>query len=192
MVLLVKKEDVKMNKQWIVKPMVFLAVVSLMMATPLAYGYHGTGEGKQGRSGRFDFERDGGPECMFKDLGLTQEQQDQLKARRGAEKEQWKTGREALKTKMRALHEEISKPDMDKAKVDAIVMEINTLKGQEFARRTEGIVAMKEILTPEQFAKFQEHHQKKMEKKQWKWKKGPKGGRGDFPQKGDDVSGPAV
>lgn len=181
-----------MNKKWIVKPTVFLAVVSLMTAAPLAYGYNGAGEGKQVKTGRFDFKKNGGPERMFKDLGLTQEQQDQLKARRNAEKEQGKTSREALKAKMQALHEEISKPDVDKLKVDSIVMEINTLKGQEFARRTEGILAMKEILTPEQFAKFQEHHQKKMEKKQWKWKKCLKGDEGDFSEKGDEISSPAV
>jgi len=152
-----------------VKMTVLGAVVGLLVAGPTAYAFHG-GENSEGfREARF--KKRGGPERMYKELGLSQEQKDKLKARREADKEQDKALREQLRTKMKTLHDEIAKPETDRAAVDQEVAEINEIKGQLFSRRIDGLFRMKEVLTPEQFTKLQCKHDGKMAKKQGRWQK---------------------
>ena len=66
---------------------------------------------------------------------------------------------------MQALHAAIAKPGTTRANVDALIGEVNGLKGQMFSQRIDDLFAMKEILTPEQFVKMQEKHKGWMDKK---------------------------
>ncbi len=118
-----------------------------------------------------------GPKAFFKELGLSQEQQSKLEAHRKAQWTQNKEVREQMKAKMQALHEEIGKPNMDPAQVKGLVDEINTLKGHLFAQHINGILDMKEVLTPEQFAKMQAHFKDRAPGKHGRWGKhhGPNG-----------------
>lgn len=92
---------------------------------------------------------------MFKDLGLTTEQKEKLKAQHESEKESRKAAHEQMKTKMKSLHEALGKPGVDKAQLQGLITEINALKAAEFSQHIDGILAMKSILTSEQFAKMQ-------------------------------------
>jgi Spy/CpxP family protein refolding chaperone len=118
---------------------------------------------------------------FFKDLNLTPEQKEKLKAQREAKKEEHKALREQMKTKMQALHQEISKPETKRADVDGLVGEVNTLKGQMFSQMIDGVFSMKEVLTPEQFAKMQAKHQERMNRQDKGWGKHPGGPDGDEP-----------
>lgn len=139
-------------------------------------------------------ERQGGKEGPFKELNLTAEQKEKLKGHKEAQKESSRALREQIKAKMQALHAEIGKPTVDRAQINALVAEINNLKGQLFAQHTEGILAMKEILTPEQFAKmqkgFEKHHGKQgrhMPRQKGSGEgpgEGPRGGPGEGPEEG--------
>lgn len=122
----------------------------------------GTGaEGQEGGKGY----RQHGFKDMFKDLDLTAEQKEQLKAKREAGKESNQAVREQMKTKMQALHELIAKPETKRADVDGLLGEISALKAQMFVQKIDGLFAMKEILTPEQFAKMEAKRKERMEKK---------------------------
>lgn len=125
---------------------------------------YGWGHGRKNRD----------PEEFFKDLNLTAEQKEKLKAQREADKENFKAVGEQLKVKMQALHEEIAKPGTTRESVNGLIGEINALKAQMFSQRIDGIFTTKQVLTPEQFTKMEEKHKKWMEKKHRGW--GNKGG----------------
>lgn len=92
---------------------------------------------------------------FFKDLNLTPEQKEKIEAERETQKGLRKPVREQLKIKIQALHEELSKSMVDRAVLNGLIADINTLKGQLFSQRIDGVLALKQILTPEQFAKIQ-------------------------------------
>ena len=144
----------------ITKIVAVLAVLGLMAAGPVAYA-------EQENTGAGDVKgyKHGEGKEFFKDLNLTPEQKEKLKAQREARKESMKAVREQLKTKMQALHEAIAKPGTKQADVSGLIAEVNALKGQMFSQNIDGIFAMKEILTPEQFVKMQEKHKEWMQKK---------------------------
>lgn len=165
--------------------MVLLTVLSLAAAGPLAYAAPEEGGQKKGPG----YERGEGPK-FFQKLNLTPEQKEKLKAQRESRKEAVKAVHKELKTKMQALHEEIAKPVTDRAKINGQVAEVNTLKGQIFAQHIEGILGMKEILTPEQFAQLQADRKDRRSGKHGGWgkhhKEGPGEGFGGAPGEGPE------
>ena len=158
--------------QW----MVVLIVTGLMVAGPVAYaepqeessfgdpGMHDAGPSEMDAKGEPRWHRRN-PEEFFRGLDLSPEQKEKLKAQREGKKESIREIQKQMKTKMQALHEAISKPDSKRADVDGLLNEVNTLKGQMLAEMIDGVFAMKEVLTPEQFAKMQAKHKEFGEKK---------------------------
>lgn len=158
------------------KIMTVLTVAGLMAIGPVAYaesqeegpagdpGMEQPGPGDEGPGGGPGFQHRG-PKEFMKELNLTPEQKEKLKAQREAKKENNKALREQMKAKMQALHETISKPGTKRADVEGLVNEVNAVKGQMFAQKIDGLFTMKEILTPEQFAKMQAQHQTWMNKR---------------------------
>ena len=155
-----------------------LGVLGLVVSGPLGYAAPSEEGGK-------GFEK-AKQEELFKDLNLTPEQMEKVKAKhetqKGLHKQEW----EQMKAKMEALHAELGKPVTDRAVVNGLIADINTLKGQGFAERIEGVLALKEILTPEQFAKFQAKHKERGFGKHGDWKKHHEEGPGEEEQQGPD------
>lgn len=158
-----------------------LMMLGLMVAGPVAYaepqeggpdggpGMEQPGSGDEGPGNSQGFKHGGGK--FMKELNLTPEQKAKLDAQRENKKESIKALREQMKTKMQALHEEITKPSTKRADVNGLVSEVNALKGQMFSGMIDGVFAMKEILTPEQFAKMQAKHKERMDKRHEGWGK---------------------
>ena len=145
-----------------------LTVVGLMAAGPFAYAQYGEGGPKDGKG----YKRGGGQE-FFKELHLTPEQKEKLKAQRESERESNEAVREQLKAKMKELHEAIAKPETTRESVNGLVGEVSALKAKMFSQRTDGIFAMKEVLTPEQFSKMEERHKKRMNGPHGDWGRRP-------------------
>jgi Spy/CpxP family protein refolding chaperone len=165
-----KKGGSKKMENKLTKMVAVLAVLGLMAAAPAAYAESaGTGDTSGGKAG-WRHEHGEGKE-FFKGLNLTLEQKAKLDAQREAKRKSNQALRDQLKTKMQALHEAIAKPGATQASVSGLVNEISALKGQMFAQRIDGIFAMKGVLTPEQFAKMQEHRKEKMKGKGEGWGK---------------------
>lgn len=136
-----------------------LMVAGLMAAGPVAYAEN-EGNSPEGGKGY----KHGEGKDFFKELNLTPEQKEKLTAQREAKKNNNKAAREELKTKMQALQEEIAKPGTTRADVNGLVDQVSALKGQMFSQKIDGVFAMKEILTPEQFAKMQTQRKEWMQK----------------------------
>jgi len=142
------------------------AAVVIALSPALVYAEHAdeqceTGDkaGKEGRGG------------FYKDLGLTPQQTSELKARREANAGKAKEVREQLKAKRAELKAEIERPTVDRARITALTTDIKSLTGQMIDQKVDNILAMKEVLTPEQFAKMQaKKHDKKGGKGNWKGK----------------------
>ncbi len=101
---------------------------------------------------------------LAKELGLTPEQQQQIKKQHNQQKEKGKALRNEIRQKRLALKEELEKQDIDKRKIYLLIAEIEGLMGDQLEQRVEGILAMREILTPEQFKKL-ENERKEMREK---------------------------
>ena len=112
-------------------------------------------------------EGKGDKEGFLKDLNLTPQQKDQMKADREQNAGKMKELRETTRAKRTELKAEFDKPTVDTARVNAIATELKTLEGQKVDMMVARLLSLKKILTPEQFQKMQE----KMEKKKEEWSK---------------------
>lgn len=121
---------------------------------------------------------DGQKERIFKELNLTQEQQKKLEENRKAQGEEIAKLRATIKEKQTKLQEELKSPSVTRATVEPLVNEIKSLQAQLIEHRINGIFAVKEILTPEQFAKFQQMTEKRQENRKGRfqnWRERQKG-----------------
>lgn len=114
---------------------------------------------------------------IFKELNLTAEQKDKLKQNRKEQQEKMKDLGTQLMKKQAELRDKLDSPDVSRASVEPIAAELKALQAKMFDYRIDGIFAVKEILTPEQFAKFQEKvkgkkEDRKEQRRQWKEQRG--------------------
>jgi Spy/CpxP family protein refolding chaperone len=123
---------------------------------PQGKGPRGEG-GPQGRSPNKEkfFEK------IVEELDLTAQQQEALRQQRAEHRDKIKALMENLGSKKMALCTELEKEQIDKEKIDGIVNEIKPLLGQQIELRVEDTLAMKEILTAEQYQKFHKFVKKK-------------------------------
>lgn len=91
---------------------------------------------------------------MTEELKLTLKQQEQFTR----ERKEFASKSKDLKAKMQSLRSslkaELEKPALDKGQVDNLTAELKNLAGQQIQNRVDKIIAMKQILTPEQFSKM--------------------------------------
>jgi len=93
-------------------------------------------------------------EDFAEELQLTEEQQELIKQQRSQKRTEAKAIRDQLLAKNKQLREELEKPEVDTAKVNSLVAEINAIKGQQLQKHVDGVLTMKEVLTPEQHEKL--------------------------------------
>jgi Spy/CpxP family protein refolding chaperone len=109
---------------------------------------------------------------ITKTLNLSPAQKEQLKQQRATDARAWKELWEKLAAKRLELKAELEKPAVDQAKISAIIADTKTLMGEQLQLRVERILAMKKILTPEQFKKLQEGFDHS--DRNWRTRKGTK------------------
>ncbi len=98
---------------------------------------------------------------IFKELNLTPEQSEKLQANRTQNRQEAMQLRQSMKDKQTALQEALKNPDVTPETVAPMVNEIKSLQSKLIDQRLNGIFAVKDILTPEQFVKFQEMTEKR-------------------------------
>lgn len=123
---------------------------------------------------------------IFKELDLTSEQQAKLTENRQAQYEKTKELFKAIKEREEKLREVFNDPKATRITVESVVKEIKSLQAELIDNRVNGILAVRTILTPEQFAKFNQMIKKrkgemKEHRNRWQERRG---------QMGDEGSGP--
>ena len=113
----------------------------------------------------------GAKENVFKELNLTPEQQQKLEENRKLQRQEMTELHSAMQEKQKQLQQELSSPGVNMETIDPLVNEIKTLQARLIDRRIKGIFTVKSILTPEQFAKFQQMTQQWQEKRKGRLEK---------------------
>lgn len=90
------------------------------------------------------------------ELKLTDQQREKLHASRQGRREKMQQLREAMRLARQALKEALKNPSVTRAGIVPLVARLKTLQGQLIDARVDHVLTLKEILTPEQFAKMQE------------------------------------
>ena len=111
---------------------------------------------REDRRAAFREKMDQRIEQMHDELGLTPEQRKKLKVHRESKKENRRAFREKIRAKRQALRAELQKPDVNRQRVNALHNEIKQLMNQGADERLEGILYVREVLTPEQYKQFSE------------------------------------
>ncbi|MBL0059081.1 MAG: Spy/CpxP family protein refolding chaperone [Elusimicrobia bacterium] len=93
-------------------------------------------------------------EKMKTELGLSDEQVKQLEAHRRDHRAEMKQLWTAMKEKREAIKTELEKPTLDKNAVHQLNDQLKEVHGKLADLRLEGILRVREILTPDQFKKF--------------------------------------
>ncbi len=93
-------------------------------------------------------------EAIYNQLNLSEPQKKQLEENKLHSREKRKTLYEKMRSYKQALNQEIMKPQLDMAKIDEIQSSIKTLQAQMVDDRLESILAVRKILTAEQFTQF--------------------------------------
>lgn len=105
---------------------------------------------------------------MAEELGLAPEQKMALDKDRAEFSAKLKDLREKIKAARTNLKAELDKPVADAAKANSLATEVKNLVGQQIQYRVDKVMAMKQILTPEQFSKMKSSMEK--HKKEFKGK----------------------
>ncbi|MEA3229919.1 MAG: Spy/CpxP family protein refolding chaperone, partial [archaeon] len=148
-----------------------LAVVVMMfLAQAVCAQPQGDYEGskKWGQKGK------GHKEKLFAELNFTDEQKEQLKANRENNRGKMKELKIVLREKQKALHDQIGSATASAESIKAAAAAVKAAQNQLVDSRTEGILVVKSILTPEQYKQFSE---KMKEKKDKRGKKGKRRSR---------------
>lgn len=146
--------------------MLGLAALSLGLALPSAFAKPQEADGNKRGGPRMERRNtDDRRERMFKELNLTPEQKEKLKAHREANRQRAETLRQAMRAKREAMRLELEKPDFKADRARALHEDLKKLQAQAADARFNGILEVRQILTPEQFQKFHQLTRQRMEER---------------------------
>ncbi len=155
----------------ILKTAIVAGVFAAAAAVALPAAFCGGGKECHG-GGKFEQWQEKRMDKIMDKLNLTPEQSQKIKDIRAKEK----AAREEFMKKMKSTHEElqaeIEKPVSDKARINALLGELEPMMASQFRQRIENILAVKDVLTPEQFASMREEMRKDREAIKAKIKEG--------------------
>ena len=130
-----------------------------LLVAPLAHA-HETGDAVSGHGvkpmHKWHEMKEKRTQKIYAQLNLTDEQKKQLEDNKQKNREQKKALFKQMKSSKETLVQEFMKPDLDMNKINAIHAQIKALQAQMADNRMGSILAVRKILTPEQFKKFHE------------------------------------
>lgn len=128
-------------------------------------------------------------EATINRLNLSAEQKEKIKALRQNQKQQMVGLHQSLKEARAKLKEHLDNPEATRESTAPLANDIKNILAQMVDQRVEGILAVKSILTPEQFNQLQQGRQKMRDNEKgcrpfWLGKK--RANRGENTQKPED------
>jgi Spy/CpxP family protein refolding chaperone len=128
------------------KKIICLVVAFVMIAGPFAYAEFGERHpGTKTEKGGKMMDK------LMRDLDLTDEQREKVEKQREESRERTKPLREEMRQEREELREELGKKDPDREKLDLLIRDISDLREKMLREKVEGVLAMKGILSQEQF-----------------------------------------
>ncbi|MEK7287561.1 MAG: Spy/CpxP family protein refolding chaperone [Elusimicrobiota bacterium] len=100
-------------------------------------------------------------------LGLSDDQKKKLREHRKTHREEAKKLRKEIKEKREAFQVELEKPELSADATKKAHAELQQVRNKMADHHLEGILAVRQILTPEQFKKFKEMMRQRREGKRW-------------------------
>ena len=91
---------------------------------------------------------------VFSQLNLSDNQKQQLEVNKKQHRSRMEDARRSMKVNKDALQQELMKPTLDMSKINAIHEQIKLVQSQIEDEKLSSILAVRSILTPEQFIKF--------------------------------------
>jgi Spy/CpxP family protein refolding chaperone len=138
-----------------------LMVAVMALSMPLVYADNGSTTFTTGGGGDKDSWHQGEgwhhgqkDHMMAKILNLSGDQVKQLKDLRQKQKETMKSTFEQIKSNREAFNAEIVKAAPDMNKINDLQNQLKTIQGKMIDNRLNSVLAIKKIMTPEQFAGF--------------------------------------
>ncbi|MBN2483927.1 MAG: periplasmic heavy metal sensor [Candidatus Omnitrophica bacterium] len=148
---------------------------ALLCATPV---YAGAVRQQDENTERVRQEKREHLENLAGELGLSEEQAEQLRAQKENRRQVQQRLRESMRNVHQALAEELAKEKPDQGKIDSITQDMKKLNSQMIDDRVKSIIDTRNILTPEQYRQFQQKASQMKERKMHPRKGGRmKGGR---------------
>jgi len=98
----------------------------------------------------------GNRDQVIKQLNLTPQQEAQIKQLQVLNRQKAKELFRRLKEKRRELADELDKARSNPIKIRALIAALKDIQGRLIEQRVDGVLKMKEILTPAQYQKFSE------------------------------------
>ncbi len=108
--------------------------------------------GANGHSPKGHFEQR--TQEIYSRLNLTGDQKKQLEANKQQHRAKMQNSRQGIKADKEALKEQLMKPTLDMPKINQIHEQIKSLQNQMEDDKLSSIIAVRAILTPEQYLKF--------------------------------------
>jgi Spy/CpxP family protein refolding chaperone len=125
---------------------------AMVFAMALAFGSQaalaGQGDGHGGPQAGEMLEK------FANELKLTAEQREKLKAHQKKQQEEVVALFKNMAEKQKALKDELEKKDSSKGRLDVLAEDITEIHGKLVRHRIAGVLAVKKILTPQQFDEF--------------------------------------
>lgn len=144
-----------MNKKLIIWGVALLTAINVASLSTIAY--YNWDDDKRHRSERRREKRSSWEER----LGLTTVQSEQIKTMRGALMDDIRPLREAMKVKRDRFYELVMAPSMDRAAIDQVQGEMDSLQADIKRMVIDHMLAHKDVLTPEQQTQFFEMMKKR-------------------------------
>jgi len=91
---------------------------------------------------------------IYNQLNLTDDQKKQLEANKKQHRAIMKSAHQEMRTEKQALQEELMKPQLDMPKINKLHDQIKAAQSQIEDNKLSSILAVRAILSPEQFSKF--------------------------------------
>jgi Spy/CpxP family protein refolding chaperone len=139
------------------KTMCFGFLVLLFLGSSFSHGEPAAAEGKD-RGQRQERTGEGRLRAMKEEfmarLGLSEEQKKQLEENRQKNMSARKELVSVIRADKEALNEELLKPELDMARINAIHAEMKTAQARIADQRLDSILEVRKILTAEQFRQF--------------------------------------
>jgi Spy/CpxP family protein refolding chaperone len=137
----------------------FATILALLLTTlpALAFGPGdggGPGHGPGSTSEDRQAMREARMEKMDILLDLTPEQKEQLQTFRKSHRAEGATFHEEMQAVRKEIGDEIEKPELDMAKISQLQTRLKELQARQADHRLEGILNVRQTLTPAQFTKF--------------------------------------